>query len=388
MLDERKEFQEYRYEIIRNYFGLGRRESRFIQPENMTRLSCDSDRLYSSYDSDRFLTVLTRGLLFGVYGQDDDAVITASLTDPNRQLYARIDKIIGSMDAFGEVEEGDFANDACLKQFSNRCLKVLLEEDPGCYYYFSEWAADIYIQNQFPCLESWLDIIDENPQKPTGDRIHAYDKITDEAVFQRELRNYALCCSSPEFEKISIRKGATGCENKNGSESLSETDRDNILKMTAACLMELMRLPSCKGRENIVWNRRPWQVQNRMLSPGGRGYAILQVPIHSVDLKSWCMNPSPWQELDFSRYQFRNKGQDEPLFETNTRGNQTSVTLNKTWCKECDWHLIDITEGDQVIRDYFAAHPSCSIYLDQGSGRKLKKSRLYRRLPAFCFLSR
>ncbi len=156
-----------------------------------------------------------------------------------------------------------------------------------------------------------------------------YDRIIANALEQGRLHRYYLVCKSDSVPFDLIRKYTE--KNKQDGKELIDTDKDLILKMTAAYLL-----------------------QQAGYNPE---YAPEYVVITLTDISNWMIKKDKPSNFEFEKYKFRDTG--ESLFDKRTisstdkkkdgmskKGNLTKTRIHPQWAKQ--FYLVDESEIDNL----------------------------------------
>ena len=153
-----------------------------------------------------------------------------------------------------------------------------------------------------------------------------YDRIIANALEQGRLHRYYLVCKSNSLPFDSVRKFTE--KNKGSGKKLVSTDKDLLLKMTAAYLL-----------------------QQTGYAPG---YAPEYVVITLTDISNWMIKKDKPSNFELDKYKFVNTG--EGLFDKKTissthkkdgvckKGNLAKTRIHPEWAKE--FYLVDERDID------------------------------------------
>ena len=403
MLDEIKEFNEYLYDIMNDPDP-----ARRIKYNTLMKRQKDKNGVkICSFDGlDRFLTTITRGILFGIDSPEQSekslskAEIMRAFSVSGQKLWMGAKKNIydfTEVQASAEIENTYEYISGWLESYMRNILLrskieetrsalqkleieeslaielerdltgVMLEPDPAKAEKTAVHIVELCRENKVKlhntpeeCILTILQCMQNIPAKcrslgnemngTSGYKVLTYKSVAMRANQMKALKRYAMCCRSPYFEDIVKKTEDKNCV-KTKIYKISEKDKDKILKMTAACLLEMNRLP------------------------GSHRNKLFPVAVNYIDITNWTVTSGILQGTHFRNFIY-NK---EPLFETDARGkgengsgNQAVAKINEAWYEKCEWNLLDISQGEEPIEEYLAMHPGYQVYLDAGSGRELK----------------
>ncbi len=188
-------------------------------------------------------------------------------------------------------------------------------------------------------------------------RAPKYDKIIANALIAYgPLREYCLVCEdSSWYENIKKNNNKKINEDKKNRDG----DKDKILKITAAYLLERRR----KKREYTSVSYEP------------TNFKVLSFWIGRVmdgdKIKKFTYNGEPLFET--RKVGEKHVAKDNDSDEAKDRGNKgpgntTKIKPNVEWFTKCGWDIIDITDSKKPLTDYLANHPGAIYYTDNGGG--------------------
>ena len=191
-----------------------------------------------------------------------------------------------------------------------------------------------------------------------------YDKvIANGLIASGPLREYCLVCENRKWYEGIIKIKENKETNRKKVLSLSEADKETILKTTAFYLLERRR--KNRGIKNVSFEPTNFQALTFWVG----------VNKDSQKVKVYYFN-------DELLFETRSVGEKQYILteEDNTGGakkgvNATKIRPNEEWFTQCGWDIIDITDSKNELKKYLTTHPDAIWFTDNGSKKPLTMHR-------------